>query len=1267
MSTFDRLCAIAQHCKDEHPEETPSSLHHKRLKGWKKPASMKAKLTERLAAARTKKGKDEKDDHERLAKLSSCLTAKHMKAAWWKRLCKEDPEHKQLLLEKTGWTEEEISKPVYGRPHYRIGEAKNPGPHAQASLCGISILSLNVGGAPGCWRALAEDFFDADVVCLQEASLSRSEFGGFARQAKKKDYSTFQCAAPAEQGRWGGVVTLVRKTVRHGAVVTDSRRGVQMLGVWLPDAFLLNAYVAPGNEQVGAEMLGSLFAAHALDKQEWLLTGDWNQEPEDNVLGPLCFAKGGWLVGAAHRWTSKKRIDWAASTISPMRLSFQGAETRRAVSDHPGFWLRLTDKVQTPRRGRLKPAPTWHKPSFLSGQQWTQALSEAWDRVVKKTKDYADMRNQLKNESPFSVQDSWDCFMSCMRICFVEALYKLGQVCIDPEQTEEIKRLSDQYGFEAKGRPARFQWVTVGKNSGGQQNPGEAQRRIRRRLARLYEALRIAKNGASIDPALLRKLGPGWEALDAPDVRDAVAAELKQLKQQQHKLEQAEARKRLKNWKDRMCQGTFGHLGRWLKNQKQVCFGVTLYDSKGEAHDRIKAADMIHDFWSSVWKESGSVNTDEAAANLCKQFGEDQSKLVWDALPLDALTQAVKKAKGSAGADGWDGDELRYVPNQAIGCYHELVLRWTLAGQLPLQMLQARQATVPKPDKIEKGNRLPVGGTRPLTVMSVWWRAFASAWVHSPQMAAWTSANLDPRVCYGKGSDSPESAVDRLQSKFAGQGGVLCALDFSQAFDRLNPNLTASALASLNFPPGLPRLLQLAWGEQQRFIQWDGHTCPRVLKPSGTPQGCPLAPLILAVYTTAGIKATEAGQDFSADTSIYMDDRTMYARTWFAVKSRISAWSSWSASMGLLENGKKTQVCARGKLAKQEVAIDCPQDWIRTEIKALGCTTTAQPRKESSTEADRVDAAIQTAALLRSVPLAWQRKTLAFRCFVLNKASYGWVSRFPTLTSAGKVFNSLTAAYKTNRLACKAFRKTLYGAVLDLSLVVLCRTWKRMAKEVDKGHRPRWTAGPHTAVSALRKTLNRFGFLEVGPWEWTVPQRWVRLIPRAESTVKLEGTGAVDAQLHAFRAQYRRNAYEHFLKGKRHEARELCAQYTPDDLRRFYAAISIEQSREALSFGPGHRAVMLASVVSPSWYGKVCADKEGVSQACPWCGHEFGSWRHVAWDCPCNPLPVGLSPPQNPLTFRFGWLGKDDHNAPLALAHLAATVDALWKTRYGDR
>ena len=93
-------------------------------------------------------------------------------------------------------------------------------------------------------------------------------------QLRKRTALSFTAQLP-EQGQWGGA--LVHKAVRHGAVVQDIREGVQMLGVWLPDAFLLNA---PDDEQVGAEMLGSLFAAHA--------HGDWNQEAADTVLGPLC-------------------------------------------------------------------------------------------------------------------------------------------------------------------------------------------------------------------------------------------------------------------------------------------------------------------------------------------------------------------------------------------------------------------------------------------------------------------------------------------------------------------------------------------------------------------------------------------------------------------------------------------------------------------------------------------------------------------------------------------------------------------------------------------------------------------------------------------------------------------------------------------------------------------------------------------------------------------------------------------------------------------
>ena len=73
----------------------------------------------------------------------------------------------------------------------------------------------------------------------------------------------------------------------------------------------------------------------------------------------------------------------------------------------------------------------------------------------------------------------------------------------------------------------------------------------------------------------------------------------------------------------------------------------------------------------------------------------------------------------------------------------------------------------------------------------------------------------------------------------------------------------------------------------------------------------------------------------------------MYARSWWAVKSRINSWAAWSLSMGLLENQKKTQICGRKKQAKQELSLDWPQAWIRSDTKPLvAAPPTSQPRDE---------------------------------------------------------------------------------------------------------------------------------------------------------------------------------------------------------------------------------------------------------------------------------------------------------------------------------
>ena len=150
--------------------------------------------------------------------------------------------------------------------------------------------------------------------------------------------------------------------------------------------------------------------------------------------------------------------------------------------------------------------------------------------------------------------------MSCVTICFLEALRVLGESKLDPDQAEEVRRLMAQNGKDAKGKPAVFQWYNVATNAGGQQNPGEEQRRARRRLARIYEAL--IGSLKIIAPSTR----PSFVSFGLP--RKAVKAsaidELRSLKQQQVEQERQEARRRLKRWKERMCQGTVGDLGRLL-------------------------------------------------------------------------------------------------------------------------------------------------------------------------------------------------------------------------------------------------------------------------------------------------------------------------------------------------------------------------------------------------------------------------------------------------------------------------------------------------------------------------------------------------------------------------------------------------------------------------------------------------------------------------------------------------------------------------------
>ena len=239
-------------------------------------------------------------------------------------------------------------------------------------------------------------------------------------------------------------------------------------------------------------------------------------------------------------------------------------------------------------------------------------------------------------------------------------------------------------------------------------------------------------------------------------------------------------------------------------------------------------------------------------------------------------------------------------------------------------------------------------------------------------------------------------------------------MDWAAAYDRMRPSITSAAFRQLGLPEPLAKLIPVAG--------------------SATPQGCPLAPFCLSFWVSSGVRCVETSvADSNAVLSCYMDDRSWFTSSWDGVRNRIHCWGDWSRKMGLKEAPEKIQVCARGKVFNQILVTQGQPDWIKSDIRILGAFSVSAPRQYSEVEKTRLAGAEQQAALLATTGLAWDRMILAHRAFVINKASFGWVGRFPTLGSSEKLFSSLSRAFRAGRLAARALRKVLYGGAVLLN------------------------------------------------------------------------------------------------------------------------------------------------------------------------------------------------------------------------------------------
>ena len=95
--------------------------------------------------------------------------------------------------------------------------------------------------------------------------------------------------------------------------------------------------------------------------------------------------------------------------------------------------------------------------------------------------------------------------------------------------------------------------------------------------------------------------------------------------------------------------------------------------------------------------------------------------------------------------------EIRCLPIKAVEAFRRCTLRWHHTGQVPKQFLESRQVNLIKPHKVVDG-RVTCDDLRQISILSGFWRVYASAWVKSDQIKTWSKARLHKDVSHGKGA-----------------------------------------------------------------------------------------------------------------------------------------------------------------------------------------------------------------------------------------------------------------------------------------------------------------------------------------------------------------------------------------------------------------------------------------------------------------------------------------------------------------------------------
>jgi hypothetical protein len=824
----------------------------------------------------------------------------------------------------------------------------------------------------------------------------------------------------------------------------------------------------------------------------------------------------------------------------------------------------------------------------------------------------------------------------------IECLW--GQWSRDAETTLTLAGALEGRAEIARGCVPKFRLGESAKFKG----QSTEERRLRRHIRRLKEArLQLSLRGSvqhGLAGACLRSQvqlgGEPFNCCSGVALADADAWSRAQLT----KLLARASSQRVRAWKEKLQDERAA--AAWVRQEAPAIPAVSAPDGR-TAGTPAACAHLLHDWWENLLTRPDAPRATEVRDRFLDAYRveleEIKARPAPDAPPamsLDMLRRALRKGRGKArGPDHWAAAELLLLPDAALQRLVEVLTHIENHGSWPAALLHWRLAYIPKPAKDVPGTgefRTPLAGeVRPIGVGAVVYRAWATC------RAPILKDMLNRRVArwHMGGTDGTDAEV--LLAAFAAttppeQYPFAACLDFQKAFDSVEPEIVLTVLRELQLPRGILGPMTHAWQHQVRWSGFAGAMWPvPMLGARGLPQGDPLSPCGLAVLLLLPALRAQRGLRDVVN-YIYLDDRTVAARTLPALLAALQQWDEFSQTSGLKEHAGKRQVWGRTQAATE--ALQQHGIAITDEPEMLGATAVPGPRALSERELGRkrkVEAKAHKIARLPSATAV--RARIAASCLtpaqVWGTLSSGRGIRKSEAEHFAKTFRQAVVGHRqrASRASADLWKIFVGGHQVDLIQCAVSRTWSALR---------RWavTAGTTIQQSFASSVFTAFvAGLRSLQWRPTTPDRasWTH-----EGGLALRLTdvsvGALSKGQHDLRDAWRLDRLRAWAATDRRDATIASMNGTrqfPDVGGSFFRDFSRLRTL-ARQLNAHALAVMCGGFRTDA-----TVDAADRPDRCPHCERpELPCLDHVLWHCASfEGHRVVTNPPADPMTRRMGW------------------------------